>query len=446
MLPRYAITSISAAAILAGLSGAAASSDAPIGAKVFVDRGNPPTFRLLDATESAQVGLGRSVFDTQWAAAGTPGVAGRVGIGPLFNATSCNACHHEGEGGRGPEGDGPAPIALVIQLASPDGAGDPVYGRIFNTTALAGVQVEGAVMIQYREAAGYYYPFGGRWSLRVPHYHLLRLNHGPLSATTVIKPRLAPALFGAGLLEAVPESAISEGAAAQAGSAYSGIPAWQWRGAKRLLGRLGWQGDAVSIRDQSTRAFAREMGLTSNDRPNDDCTPAEADCRAQPNGGSPEISEELLDAVVAFVGTLAVPQSPLPARDGSSGPELFTNIGCAACHRPQLPVELLGAGGTRVPGIIAPYTDLRLHDLGLGMADENASGVKVISRWRTAPLWGSGYRLKMEGHPTFLHDGRARSAEEAILWHSGEGARARYNFIKLGPRARETLLRWVETL
>jgi CxxC motif-containing protein (DUF1111 family) len=111
VLPRYAITSISAAAILAGLSVAAASSDALIGAKVFVDRGNPPTFRLLDATESAQVGLGRSVFDTQWAAAGTPGVAGRVGIGPLFNATSCNACHHEGEGGRGPEGDGPAPIA-----------------------------------------------------------------------------------------------------------------------------------------------------------------------------------------------------------------------------------------------------------------------------------------------------------------------------------------------
>jgi CxxC motif-containing protein (DUF1111 family) len=163
-------------AILVGLSAQAESSDAPIGVKAFVDRRNPPSYRLLDGAESEQVGLGRSVFDTQWTAAGTPGIAGRVGIGPLFNATSCNACHHEGEGGRGPEGDGPAPAALVIQLGSPVGAepgGDPVYGRVFSTSALDGVRAEGAVMIQYSETAGYYYPFGGRWSLRVPHYRLV---------------------------------------------------------------------------------------------------------------------------------------------------------------------------------------------------------------------------------------------------------------------------------
>jgi CxxC motif-containing protein (DUF1111 family) len=439
-------------AILVGLSAQAGSSDASIGAEAFIERRNPPSYRLLDRTESAQVDLGQSVFDTQWLAAGMPGISGRVGVGPLFNAAACNACHDAGGRGRGPAGDGTAPIALVVQLEVPSAdvseepRGDPVYGRVFNTSALDGVQVEGAVMIRYSETAGYYYPFGGRWNLRVPHYHLVRLGHGPLSAKTVIEPRLAPALFGAGLLEAVPESAIGEGAAKQAGGGYSGIPAWQLRGGKRLLGRLGWQGNAVSIRDQTTRAFANEMGLTSNDRPHDDCTPAEADCRAQPNGGSPEISQELLDAVVAFVGTLAVPESPAHAKSGSLGPELFANIGCAACHRPQLPVELPGSGGTRVLGVIAPYTDLRLHDLGVDMADENASGAKVISRWRTAPLWGSGYRLKRESHPTFLHDGRARSAEEAILWHSGEAARARYNFIKLGPRARQVLLRWLETL
>jgi CxxC motif-containing protein (DUF1111 family) len=214
----------------------------------------------------------------------------------------------------------------------------------------------------------------------------------------------------------------------------------------RLLGRFGWQGDAVSIRDQTTNAFAHEMGLTSEDRPSDDCTPAETDCRGQPNGGSPEVSEELLDAVITFVGTLAVPESPAHSKDDSFGPELFANIGCAACHRPRLPVELPGAGGTRVRGVIAPYTDLRLHDLGLEMADENAAGAKVSSRWRTAPLWGLGYRLKMESHSTFLHDGRARSTEEAILWHSGEAAQTRHNFTKLGPRAREALLHWIETL
>jgi CxxC motif-containing protein (DUF1111 family) len=439
-------------AILVGLSAQAESPDGPIGGKAFLGRHNPPSYRLLDRTESARVDLGRSVFDTQWVAAGLPGIAGRVGVGPLFNATSCKECHNEGEGGRGPAGDGAAPIALVIQLGSPsedvgtEPSGDPVYGRVFNTSALEGVQVEGAVTVQYSEIDGYYYPFGARWSLRVPHYRLVGLTRGPLAPATVIKPRLAPALFGAGLLEAVPESAISEGAADQSGGRYSGAPAWHSRPGTRLLGRFGWQGDAVSIRDQTTNAFAREMGLTSNDRSSDDCTPAEADCRGQPNGGSPEVSDELIDAVVTFVGTLAVPGSPVQARDDSLGRELFTSIGCAGCHRPRLPVDLPGAGGTRVRGVIAPYTDLRLHDLGLEMADENVSGAKVISRWRTAPLWGLGYRLKTESHSTFLHDGRARSTEEAILWHSGEAAQPRHNFTKLGPRAREALLRWLETL
>jgi CxxC motif-containing protein (DUF1111 family) len=193
------------------------------------------------------------------------------------------------------------------------------------------------------------------------------------------------------------------------------------------------------------------MGITSSDRTADDCTPAEAACRAQPSGGSPEVSDELLGAVVAFVRSLAVPESPVAespvviGHDSTAG-ELFTEIGCAACHRPRLPVELPGLGGTHVTGVIAPYTDLRLHDLGSEMADENVSGEKVRSRWRTAPLWGLGYRMKTEAHPTYLHDGRARSVEEAILWHSGEAARAKYNFEKLGPHARENLLRWLDTL
>jgi CxxC motif-containing protein (DUF1111 family) len=266
-----------------------------------------------------------------------------------------------------------------------------------------------------------------------------------LAPKTVIKPRLAPALFGAGLLDAVPETAIGEGAAMHTDDRTRGSLVWHSRQGTRMLGRLGWQDGAVSIRDQTTAAFAREMGLTTDERSSDDCTPIETDCRQQPNGGSPEVTEELLDAAVTFVRMLAVPVSPLRAAS-SLGPELFEKIGCAACHRPRLPVDLPGSGGARVPGVIAPYTDLRLHDLGTQMADENASGEKIISRWRTAPLWGLGYRLQMEAHPTFLHDGRARSAEEAILWHSGEAALATRRFSDLGPSARNALLGWLATL
>jgi CxxC motif-containing protein (DUF1111 family) len=343
-------------------------------------------------------------------------------------------------------------MALVVQLESPstdansEPSGDPVYGRVFNTAALDSAQVEGIVTVRYTETSGYYYPFGGRWSLRVPHYHLDGLSHGPLAPNTVIKPRLAPALFGVGLLEGVPEDRITEGSAELTGGKSAGAPAWHLRQGKRSIGRFGWQADGVSVRDQTTKAFANEMGVTSTDRPNDDCTPAEMSCGEHPDGTSPEVSDELLSAVVAFVRTLAVPESPTHAVSDSLGAKLFANIGCGACHRSQLIVPRPRTDGAVVPSVIAPYTDLRLHDLGADMADENVSGAKIASRWRTAPLWGLGYRLKEESYPTFLHDGRATSTEEAILWHSGEAAYAKYRFMNLGPHARLALLRWLETL
>jgi len=381
------------------------------------------------------------VFNTRWAPAGTPGVA-RRGLGPLFNAASCAICHVNGGRGKGPAGDGPAPPALVIQLQAPgahadtEADGDPVYGRVLNTVAVEGVQAEGVVTVRYREIEGRYYPDGIRWRMRVPRYQITGLAHGPLAAQTVIKPRLAPALFGAGLLEAVPAGALGAGAGGGAN-----LP-----GGARARGRFGWQGESVSIRDQTTKAFAREMGLTTLDVPHDDCTAAEADCLRQPSEGVPEVPTELVDAVVTYVRTLTVPPSPVSARPDAAGAALFATLGCTGCHKPELPVELTDAAGTKATAVIAPYTDLRLHDLGTGMADENAAGEKVPSRWRTAPLWGLGYRTRTEGHPTFLHDGRARSPEEAILWHSGEAAQARRSFMELWGQPRERLLRWLETL
>jgi CxxC motif-containing protein (DUF1111 family) len=188
------------------------------------------------------------------------------------------------------------------------------------------------------------------------------------------------------------------------------------------------------------------MGLTSADRPSDDCTPAETDCQRQHHHNEPpEVSEELIEALVAFQRTLAVPEPPTNTKDDALGFGLFREIGCAVCHRLQIPVELRQADGTMARSAIAPYTDLQTHDLGREMDDETVAGSKVRSRWRTAPLWGLGYRIKTEGHPTFLHDGRARSAEEAILWHSGEAAPTRQTFVTLGPRSRRALLHWLET-
>lgn len=395
---------------------------------------SPPPI-VLGAAAATGIDLGKSVFETQWGTASEPGIDARVGLGPLFNAASCSTCHFQGSHGQGPVSDGPTPVALVIQLESPgkDAVGDPTYGRVFTTSAIVGVKREGGVEVRYNEIRGYYYPFGPQWSMRVPHYSLTGLNYGALARTTVIKPRLAPQLFGIDQLEAVPEDAIVHPSSVRTGAAGYGAPAWQtWQG-KRVLGRFGWQGSAVSIRDQTVLALAHEIGLTSRDRSLDDCTAVEAACRSLHDGSAPKISDVFVDALVAYQRSFAVPAPLDPGNKNSLGARLFTDIGCAVCHRPRL-------------GDIAPYTDLRLHNLGPEMADETAAGEKVFSQWRTAPLWGLRYRMKTEINPTFLHDGRARSTEEAVLWHSGEASRARFRFEKLGPNSRDALLKWIEAL
>lgn len=369
----------------------------------------------------AGVELGHTLFVTQWVAISAPGSA--RGLGPLFNASSCDACHNGGTGGHGPQTDGPLPGALVVQLeCGAPGTGDPVYGRVLNTQATAGVTPEAVVTVSYAPIYGYYYPEGTRWQMRVPHYRIDNLAYGPLATATIIRPRLAPALFGVGLLEALPQAA--PGAATGAAT-----------------GRFGWQAAALSLRDQTTRALAQDMGLTSDERPHDDCTAAEQDCLAAAGELHPEVSAAQIDAIVAYLVTVAVPPSAARADDSSLGARLFAQIGCADCHRPRLPA----AAGSAAP-FIYPYTDLRLHDLGVGMADATAGGTKAPTRWRTAPLWGLAYRLHAAPGLTLLHDGRAQSVEEAILWHAGEGARARRNFVNLIGRSREALLRWVESL
>ena len=411
-----------AGSLIAMCAPPAVGADEAWGRRVFTDSRNPPFYQELESSDLARLDLGHAVFNTQWQPAGTDGAERRDGLGPLYNAAACDACHNEGAHGRGPTGDGDAPVALVIELdtaphqARQDQRGDARYGRTLNTAALAGVAPEARVILQYQEQTGTY-PDGGNFSLRAPRYLMTGLPYGPLARRTIIEPRLAPALFGVGLLEAVP-----------------GIDG----------GRFGWQATSSSIREQTAKAFARDMGLTSNVSPHDDCTGAQHECRAAADGGTPEVSDEFFTAVVDFQRYLAVPSRA--ALGPPSAADLFAGVGCAGCHREQLPVQLPNTAGGLTTGTIEPYTDLHLHDLGADLADRDAAGRVVASRWRTAPLWGIAYRLIRESVPTFLHDGRARSVEEAILWHAGEAAVVRRRFEQLTSEERQRLLRWVEAL
>ena len=409
---------------------------APLGSMPYLDhRNQPPYLPLLGATAD-QYQLGHAVFNTDFLAVGTAGAGRRAGLGPIFNSASCDECHNEGAHGRGPIGDGPMPNSMVMQLealpaagaAAPldiaDPPGDPVYGHVLSPAAVEGFLPEGQVTIHYHVIQRTY-PDGTVWTLRQPTYEITQLNYGPLATNIVIKPRLAPALFGLGLLEAVPA------------------------GVGRVApGRFGWQAAALSVRDQTTRALAREMGMTSSDRPVDDCTAAEVQCLQQRHPERAEISAELLDALLTFEKWLSVPQNPMPATamQQAAGLKLFKSTGCSRCHQPDQPVALVEPNGQPLKASIAPYSDLSVHDLGPGLADHEVAGPVHPTRWRTAPLWGIGYRLSRESRPTFLHDGRARSVEEAVLWHDGEAAVVREQFEHLPRAQREQLLRFVDAL
>jgi CxxC motif-containing protein (DUF1111 family) len=409
---------------------------APMGSMPYTDHRNQPPYLPLAVAVTAQYQLGHAVFNTNFLAAGTAGAGRRAGLGPIFNAPSCDECHNEGAHGRGPIGDGPVPDSMVIELEAlpavgatapldvSDPPGDPVYGRVLSPAAVEGFMSEGQVILHYHVIQRTY-PDGSVWTLRQPTYELTHLTYGPLATNIVIKPRLAPALFGVGLLEAVPA-----------------------RAGKLAPGRFGWQAVALSVRDQTTRALAREMGVTSTDRPVDDCTAAEVQCLQQRHPESAEISAELLDALLTFEKWLSVPLNPMPATPAqqAAGLKLFKATGCSGCHQPEQPVALVQADGQPLEARIAPYTDLSVHDLGGGLADHEVAGLAHRTRWRTAPLWGIGYRLSRESRPTFLHDGRARSVEEAVLWHDGEAAVVRERFEHLSRAQREQLLRFVAAL
>jgi CxxC motif-containing protein (DUF1111 family) len=422
-------------ALLCGRLGATvpAPADAPIGSKPYIDHRDQPPYLPLPKPLADLYQLGHAVFNTSFVPLGTAGAGRRSGLGPIFNAPSCDECHNEGAHGRGPDYEGPMPNAMVVQLeALPAGVstdptdppGDPVYGRLLSPVAVEGFTAEGQVIIHYYVLQRTY-PDGTAWTLRQPEYEITHLGYGPLDADVVIKPRLAPAIFGLGLLESVSGHPVQPGP-----------------------GRFGWQAIARSVRDQTTRALAREMGVTSTDRPEDDCTSAEVQCLQLRHPQTPEMSGELLDALLTFEKWLSVPANPKPQQPSAqaAGLQMFKATGCSGCHQPEQPVLLVHPDGETVKATIAPFTDLGIHDLGSGLADRDVSGMVHPTRFRTAPLWGMGYRLSRESKPTFLHDGRARSVEEAVLWHDGEAAIVRNRLEHLPRERREKLLRFVGAL
>ncbi|MCA9626818.1 MAG: thiol oxidoreductase [Myxococcales bacterium] len=389
----------------------------------------------LDLGELTAASQGRERFVASWDAA--PGTREHLdGLGPLAIASACTSCHTSN--GRVPSilDGGETGVGVLFRIAVPQGNGfgpDPIYGSQLQSLGV-GIPAEGQV--RWQSAAR---PDG----LESIEFSPMGLGYGPLAAKAKLGPRLAPQLLGMGLLEAITEADIicREDPADGDGDGVRGRAA---RLADGSIGRFGWKAVTATLRGQTAAALSGDMGLTTSLFPEESCTALQPDCATQPSGGEPEVIDQDLDHLADFMRVLAVPERRVAdATRFAAGAGLFESTGCASCHVPAQrtredhPIAAL-AGQT-----FYPYTDLLLHDMGPELEDGVPEGDATGDEWRTPPLWGLGLG---GANQRYLHDGRARSLDEAVRWHAGEGDAARAAYVALSATERALLLEFLESL
>lgn len=294
------------------------------------------------------------------------------------------------------------------------------------------------------------YGDGIEYELRMPVFEITELAFGPLHPEIRTSPRLAPQVIGMGLLEAIPADEIM--AAADPDDADSdGISGranivWDARLEIPVLGRFGWKANVATVEQQAAGAFHGDIGITSSLHPEENCPEGQNACVEAITGGSPEIAENLLGMVTIYMRTLAVPAMRGADTDEvRAGAQLFEEFGCASCH-----TVTHVTGQTDIAALseqtIHPYTDLLLHDMGEGLADGREDFAASGREWRTPPLWGIGLIDEINGERFLLHDGRARTLEEAILWHGGEGEASKEEFRLADAEQRAALIAFLEAL
>ena len=396
----------------------------------------------LSASELATHEAGDALFSQVF----TPA----TGVGPHLNNPSCEGCHFGDGRGELPAQGAPL-VSMLLRISIPGVASDggplpvPLFGAQLQPIGVAPVPREADVSVMYTFTDGRY-GNGERFELRRPLFRIVN-PQTPLPASTLVSPRVAPANFGLGLLEAVPrrELAALADESDENGDGISGRMNIVYDAIERrpAVGRFGVKANNPSLRQQSAGAFNGDMGLTTSVFPAESCEGVFAACARH----APEISEAMLKAVTFYVQTLGV-----PARRNINDPHvrlgqaLFAAIGCGGCHTQTLHTgELPG-----VPSVsnqrIHPYTDLLLHDMGPMLADGRPDFLADGREFRTAPLWGVGLTTLVNPKASFLHDGRARDLAEAILWHGGEAERSREHFRRLPKRLREALLDFLASL
>lgn len=373
------------------------------------------------------------------------------GIGPIFNNTSCVSCHSKDGRAKFPEDvNSLSGFFLRSSLPGMDENGGPVpvpnFGLQIQNQAIFGYEPEAKFQINYSSIIETLAD-GTQVTLKKPEYSLVD-NYVSIPSSILLSPRLAPPVFGLGLLEAIPESEIlihedindldADGISGKANYVYNFVSDVM------EIGRFGWKANTATVLEQCAGAYSGDMGITTYL-----IRKETGDGQTNGNDGlvdDPEITSDILDQVAFYCKTIAVPGArnleDVSVRRGS---QIFEEIKCASCHTPKM------TSGTSSISAISnqtffPYTDLLLHDMGNDLADGRPDFLANGNEWKTRPLWGIGLTQVVNGHTHFLHDGRAKSIIEAILWHGGEALNSKNLFKELSAQDRTDLLDFINSI
>ena len=389
-----------------------------------------------------QFALGNRIFNTPWVQSPSS-VKSFDGLGPLFDRKSCASCHIKDGKGRPPINENePLRFMLTKSRIFKDGKfiPSPKYGEQLQAQAILGEKKEPQVRVSWQQIKGKY-PDGTSYTLRKPLIKLI----SPTPEKLYLAIRLAPAVFGLGLLEAIDEKTILKYAdpndsdnndiSGRANYTYDRISK------KIKLARFGWKAQFVTIKEQIAHAAHQDIGLTNPLFPYENNSPDKK------HEFELDLYNKFLNSMEFYLQNTAVPaQRKTKNKDVIKGSKLFVQIGCAKCHIPKHKTSVKYKPAYLANQTIYPYTDLLLHNMGADLAEPFP--IKNVSRkeWRTPPLWGLGLHKIVNNHNFFLHDGRARTPEEAILWHGGEAQNARENFMNLSKKERQKLLQFLNSL
>lgn len=448
----------------------------------------------LSISERRIFASGNVEFEQSWTFVGNS-VESIDGLGPIFNMRSCQGCHINDGRGHAPSAVQPGQQldhadSLLVRLfrtptdeervridsAQQANANDPVYGGQIQDRAITNgspqVAAEANIAIEYETIPVTFTSDNFTVELRKPIFSLMQLQYGPLGDTTYLSPRIANPMIGLGLLENIAADDIVGFADENDldGNAISGRANYVLDEATQqiVLGRFGWKAGQPSLHQQNSAAFLGDMGLTTPLFQTQNCPELEdADsnaCLLQPTGvnreggdlGEVQVSQ--LEDVLFYTQHLAVPERRnVEASEVLAGAKLFNDVGCVDCHRPSYTTQINAALPALSEQKIYPFTDMLLHDMGPALADTTPNGepapegipveFKATSHeWRTPPLWGIGLSQTVSAEATFLHDGRARSLLEAVLWHGGEAEHVKQKVLTFTADERAQLIAFLNSL